>query len=450
MTAGFGLFLTWFAPTSEQLWAGPDDRVFALIDTARSAATSIVVDGQADPQWTSIPSWPDPVGDAADASRDIVGVTIAPLADAWLLRIETAAAPSTADLAFWLFIDYRGRERLDLELGLYLGFPDVLWVYPEDAGASVQNWDHTATVLGSSFLEVRVPLTELAAVLPSPMADDLTGTNARPWVRITALSRDTMGNIVDRAPPSAAYRLLETPYNLDGPLDTVSGEPSPAPPLVLPTLPTTQQQFVGQGAGGLTSHSAQWAYDLFQTDANLEPGSPVGSDNNSDYFSFGEPLTAPLEATAISLDNAQPDQPPLADPCAASTPNFVFLDVGSGIGLLMSHLQQGSITTSPASVVAAGDLLGTVGHSGSCSWPHLHLEAQTLGGMFPSRPIELGEVDVGLNPRPDDPWRRQVSNWTLREGVFVAPKSECSGVRVDPFVRVFCDGFEVGDAGAWQ
>ena len=88
-------------------------------------------------------------------------------------------APSTDDLAFWLYVDYRGLERIDLEIGLYLGFPDVLWTYPEGESATFQNWDHTASSIGA-VVEARVPLDLLAPALPAAMAGDLTGSGARP------------------------------------------------------------------------------------------------------------------------------------------------------------------------------------------------------------------------------------------------------------------------------
>ena len=51
----------------------------------------------------------------------------------------------------------------------------------------------------------------------------------------------------------------------------------------------------------------------------------------------------------------------------------------------------------------AGEPLGEIGHSGSTTWSHLHLDAQEILNGFATIPIELGPVRVGLNPVPDDP-----------------------------------------------
>jgi len=105
---------------------GGDGPVFARIEALRPVAAAIAIDGDGS-DWGAIPTFSDPVGDAGgDSSRDITSFAIAPLADALLVEITTASAPSTGDLAFWLDIDYMGQEPLDLEIGLYLGFPDIL------------------------------------------------------------------------------------------------------------------------------------------------------------------------------------------------------------------------------------------------------------------------------------------------------------------------------------
>src|SRR5207344_492003 len=101
------------------------------IEALRPVAAALAIDGNG-ADWGAIPSLPDPAGDAGgDGSRDITSLAIAPLADSLAVRITTAAPPSTYDLAFWLYVDYVGFERVDLEIGLYLGFDDIVWIYPE-------------------------------------------------------------------------------------------------------------------------------------------------------------------------------------------------------------------------------------------------------------------------------------------------------------------------------
>ena len=194
-----------------------DVPVFARIELLRPVASAIAIDGLG-ADWGAIPELPDPLGDAGgDASRDITGVAIAPLDDALLVRIRTAGTPSTYDLAFWLYVDFTGQQFLDLEIGLYLGFDDILWTYPASGPPTFQYWSDSTTVI-ENVVEVRIPYTQLAAVLPSEMADALSGSDARSFVRVTPFTRDYSQPgvpIVDYGAAVASFRLVQTPYALD-------------------------------------------------------------------------------------------------------------------------------------------------------------------------------------------------------------------------------------------
>lgn len=141
---------------------------------------------------------------------------------------------------------------------------------------------------------------------------------------------------------------------------------------------------------------------MVRVDSSLQVSSPPESTSNADYFSFGDPIHAPLAGTFFSSENMQVDQNPGCDPFdpgAANGINFLFMDVGGGAALLFSHTMQGSI---PAlgpfgTPIPAGTFLGNVGSGGTCS-VHLHNEARTIGGGDPSRPIQLTGVEAGLNP----------------------------------------------------
>jgi hypothetical protein len=394
--------------------AGPpygDAPIFARIEAARAIAEDVTIDG-ADGDWNGIPSFADPSADAGgDASRDITSVSIAPLDDALLVRITTAGAPSTSDLAFWLYVDFMAHERLDLEIGLYDGWPDILWTYPEGEAPTFQAVDVSELEIGG-VVEARIPYATLAANLPPAMAAALTGPGARSWLRVFAFTRN--GGVVDRGPAVGSFRLIATPYTLD-PVLPEGGDT----PFALP-LPLAAQQYVGQGAFGLTSHATTWAYDLNQVTPELDPDQPSPSPNLGDYLSFGEPLTSPLAGTVVSREATQPDQPPRTFN-SFPPPNFVYLDVGSNVGLLFSHLRQSTVPVNPFDVVAAGALLGEVGHSGSNTWPHLHLEARQRPADAPTPTLPLGfsEVEVGLNPGAADPWQRRIAVWPIREGFVI-------------------------------
>ncbi len=401
-----GLLLTPDAQAGPPYGDGP---IFARIDAARAIAEDVVIDGDGG-DWSGIPAFADPAGDAGgDPSRDITSVSIAPLADALLVRIATAGAPFSGELAFWLYFDFMAHERLDVEIGLYPGFDDIVWTYPEGGAPTFQFANVSELAIGG-VVEARIPYALLGAALPPAMAAALTGPGARSFVRVWAFT--THFDVVDRAAAVASFRLVPTPYALDPPLP-----PGGDTPFALP-FPLAAQQYVGQGAFGLTSHASTWAYDLNQVTATLDPDDPSPSANLADYLSFGEPLTAPLAGTVISRAATEADQPPRTfDPFPP--PNFVFMDVGSSVALLFSHMRQNTVPVSPAQSVAAGASLGEVGHSGSNTWPHLHLEARQWPADTPTLPLGLSEVEVGLNPGAGDPWQRRVALWPIREGFLV-------------------------------
>jgi murein DD-endopeptidase MepM/ murein hydrolase activator NlpD len=57
--------------------------------------------------------------------------------------------------------------------------------------------------------------------------------------------------------------------------------------------------------------------------------------------------------------------------------------------ILLSHLQQGSVTISPGTVVRKGDPLAKAGNSGDSAEPHLHIHAQRPAA--PGQPLLSGE-----------------------------------------------------------
>lgn len=415
-----------------------DAPVFARIEALRPVAAAIAIDGDG-ADWGAIPNLPDPSGDAGgDASRDITHVSIAPLDDALLVRIETAGPPSTFDLAFWLYVDFMGQEWLDLELGLYLGFDDILWTYPAAGAATFQYWaDGETTVIGN-VVETRIPYALLAAYLPADMAAALTGGTARSFVRVTPFTRDYSqagAPIVDYGASVASFRLVPTPYALDTPLPA-AGEPVP----VAPSL--EGQWYLGQGGFGLGSHAGYWGYDFSIVDNALHPDVPYPSPNLADFMSFAKPVRAARAGTVLSTATANPDLPPRSG--AAGTANFVWMDAGDDVALLFTHLKQNSVTVSPGQPIAAGALLGQVGHSGSGTWPHLHLGASRLPADTPTLPLAYTKVEVGLNPVANDPWLRWLPLWALREGYFVQPAGAlCGDVAVNEIL-------DAGDVSAFR
>jgi hypothetical protein len=411
--------------------AANDADIYALIDGLKPVAEAIVVDGNPS-DWGAIPAFPDPSGDAGgDPSRDITSVRIAPTANALYVLIQSAAAPSTADWAFWIQIDFMGEQFDDVEIAINNSGDDALSYAPEDGcpGNCSMAWEHATVAIGSA-VEVRIPYAELDAVLPPAMQGKLTGSGARPFLRVRPRTVDYpppnyFYTEIDDGASVGSYRLVTTPYSLDAALPA-GGSPFTAVPDPLPGL-----WYVGQGSFTHGSHSGIWGYDLNRVDNALHIESPVGSTNLGDNLSFSQPIHAPVAGTVYSVASANPDQPigQYGNPIDA---NFLFLQIPGNIGLLFTHMKQASIPFAQGNAVAAGAFLGRVGNSGYSGWPHLHFGGDTIpaqpGGV--GIPLGITSANVGLNPTLSDPWRRTVASWGIREGYFVLPEPDARAALV--------------------
>ena len=107
-------------------------------------------------------------------------------------------------------------------------------------------------------------------------------------------------------------------------------------------------------------------------------------------------------------------------------------------------MKQDSLAVTSGQTIAVGTPLGQVGHSGSGSWPHLHLGAAQLPAGTSSLPLAYAKVEVGLNPVANDPWRRWLPLWALREGYTVQRAGAlCGDVAVN-------EALDAGDVDAFR
>ena len=397
--------------------------VFALIDSLVPVAAGITVDG--DPSdWGAIPAFPDPAGDAGgDAARDIVSVRIAPTDAELFVLIETDAAPVALAFAYAyrLRFDFAGFQCFDVDIAPdIVGADGISWF--DSGGCSgftgdAPTWDGTDIAIGAA-VEIRVPYAALEAVLPASMQGQLTGTGARPWVRVSTYSTTFTGGFaeVDQGASVGSFRLVTTPYVLDSALP-----PGGAPFTALPP-PLSGLHYVYQGGFNPLTHPDFFGYDLFVADGSLRPESPVGSAVLTDNYSYGDSIRAPVAGTMSLVENAQPDCTPYSG-AGCTFPNSAFLEIPGDLGLLFSHTIPGSIPFAASDPVAAGEVVGEIGNSGIFfSWPHLHYEAQDVPSLptLVREPMGFTDVCVGLNPTADDPWRRcNLASWGIREGYFV-------------------------------
>ena len=104
---------------------------------------------------------------------------------------------------------------------------------------------------------------------------------------------------------------------------------------------------------------------------------------NEDYYAWGQPALAPIDATVVEIVDGYPANPPgqLPENPPDAFGNHVVLQVGNNAFVYLAHLQEGSISVSQGERVAAGTPLGLVGNSGNSSEPHLHIHAQNYGTL---------------------------------------------------------------------
>ncbi len=152
-------------------------------------------------------------------------------------------------------------------------------------------------------------------------------------------------------------------------------------------------------------HGQSFAVDLVKIDSlgfrasGWRPGSPTA------YGIFGETVLAPCDGKVIAAVDDMPDMPVPEPDTTRLEGNHVYLACGD-YGVLLAHLQSGTVAVNTGDSVSAGQSIGNVGNSGQTFEPHLHIHAQrlstdgyylsgkplpiTLDGIYPVRNMLLG------------------------------------------------------------
>jgi hypothetical protein len=175
--------------------------------------------------------------------------------------------------------------------------------------------------------------------------------------------------------------------------------PTAPPQLALPVQGTWR---VTQGHTCDTNHrrgklGGEFAWDLAAVDESGRSGAPGfdTSHRNDESATFGRPVLAPLPATvAVVVDgvddnDAQREFPRRSLVESARAPrwifgNYVVLDAGPGVFVLLAHLRKGSIAVKTGDAVREGDVVGRAGNSGNTMLPHVHV--QVMDGADPADP----------------------------------------------------------------
>ena len=130
------------------------------------------------------------------------------------------------------------------------------------------------------------------------------------------------------------------------------------------------------------------------------------ADENTSAAGWGREILAPAAGTVTYARNDVPNNPrpgnfeinslaALHDPVMAFMGNCVIIDHGNSEYSVLAHMQEGSVTVKAGERVAAGQVIGKLGNSGSSFGPHLHYQLQSARQLFQgqSLPFRFQSVD---------------------------------------------------------
>jgi hypothetical protein len=127
--------------------------------------------------------------------------------------------------------------------------------------------------------------------------------------------------------------------------------------------------------GGRARIPGRFAVDWFRVDSLGRRAAPP-EDEVANWYGHGADVLAVAEGVVVGVRTDVPESatlsgythPALAD----ATGNYLALDLGGGRYAFYEHLQPGSIRVEAGDRVEAGQVIASVGFTGSASGPHLH------------------------------------------------------------------------------
>lgn len=189
-------------------------------------------------------------------------------------------------------------------------------------------------------------------------------------------------------------------------------------------LPFNGRWFVGQAGDtpNVNQHmsvQAQWyGIDFIKTGGPGErsPARPSANASITDFYSWGEPVLAPVSGEVITVIDGFPDNPlGIKDP-ENPAGNYIVIAAPQGSYVFLAHFQKGSLRVTPGQRVAVGQELGKCGNSGNSDVPHIHMHVQDTPTLNQGQGQNM--IFKGINVEMTGKIFNSV-DWPLIRGLFV-------------------------------
>jgi urea transporter len=133
---------------------------------------------------------------------------------------------------------------------------------------------------------------------------------------------------------------------------------------------------VSQPAEGKHTHQGIWRYALDFIRVEGERSFTNDGSELSDFHAFDQPVLSPAWGTVAAFRNDIADNWPGEMNLNENWGNYVLLNIGGNLYVLLAHLRQGSINLAIGQSIAPGVQLAVCGNSGRSAQPHLHIHVQ--------------------------------------------------------------------------
>jgi hypothetical protein len=134
--------------------------------------------------------------------------------------------------------------------------------------------------------------------------------------------------------------------------------------------------------GARTNLSMRYAVDITKLSRWGNDAEEFLPRQNDKYAVFHQVVYSPCDGVVSDVEDKWPNETPWSGNAPYNVGNHVLIR-SEDIGVLMGHLQKGSITVKTGDRVKKGQPIGQSGNSGWTSQPHLHIQAMRVStGSF--------------------------------------------------------------------